>query len=152
MAFSTRVAPAVLKAIRNPVICANVARKARRGKLSKDIFLPFNIDSYNLRMTFWLYQWNTRRFQRMHGYGRRWWLLVTCSIFDYKRVPSWHIYILSFRQNQGRFSVWAESSSSFVWSRKLLEREGRVPCVDELIETYSILGLLLLLTITFWKG
>ena len=44
MAFSTRVAPAVLKAIRNPVICANVARKARRGKFSRDIFLPVNID------------------------------------------------------------------------------------------------------------
>ena len=57
MAFSTRVLPAVLKTIRNPVICANVARKARRGKFSKDIFLPFNIDVPSLRMTFSLYSY-----------------------------------------------------------------------------------------------
>ena len=71
MAFSARVAPAVLKAIRNPVICANVARKARRGKFSRDIFLPFNNDIVG-RPFDCLYQWNTRRFPMFGMAGMGW--------------------------------------------------------------------------------
>ena len=91
MAFSTRVAPAVLKAIRNPVICANVARKARRGKFSRDIFLPFNIDIGGWPFDC-LYQWNTTRFP-MHGMGWMEGMMTNgCywSFINYERVPPLH--------------------------------------------------------------
>ena len=104
MAFSTRVAPAVLKAIRNPVICANVARKARRGKFSRDIFLPFNIDIGGWPFDC-LYQYDTFPNARdgMDGGDDDQWLLLV--IYRLRKGSSITFHFFSFYIYSGNINL-----------------------------------------------